>query len=143
MIGKSSYNLVGLDSNIFIYHFEENPAFINHVQNIFTELTADKFKAITSIVSVIETLSYPSPPKVLASIKESFYIMPNLTIVDVNQDIAIISARIRREYGLRIPDAIQLATALSYKAEVFVTNDKRLKVFKEIKILFLSKDTNL
>lgn len=54
--------------------------------------------------------------------------------------IAEKAADLRAKYGdsgLKIPDAIQLATAICYDAQLFLTNDKRLKKLqqKEIKII--------
>lgn len=140
MSGITKYKLVGLDTNIFIYHFEDNPEFVRYTQLIFGGLSKNKFQAVTSIISVIEVLSYPAPVQVLTSIEEGFKTTPNLTIYDVNHDIAIEAARIRRIYRLRLPDAVQLATALKVKAQAFVSNDERLKKFKELPIILLGKD---
>src|SRR5207248_6090877 len=46
---------------------------------------------------------------------------------------------LRRAYGFRIPDAIQLATCLYQKVDLFITNDRRLKTYKEIPIILLSE----
>lgn len=42
------------------------------------------------------------------------------------------------KYGIRIPDAIQLASVMSKNGDVFVTNDERLDKIDEIKVLILS-----
>lgn len=130
---------ISLDSNIFIYHFERNPAYITYTDKILNLLSRNKAQAATSVVSIIETLSYPSPPKVTKDITEAFLKIPNLKIYDVTLLIAFESARIRREYDFRMPDAIQLATALSAKTSVFITNDKRLKKFKELKVILINE----
>ena len=75
----------------------------------------------------------------LAQLKELLLRTPNLTIIDVNQDLATEAARIRRKYGFRTPDAIQLATAKLTRAKALLTNDQRLKSFKDLKIILLSE----
>lgn len=139
MSGIAKFKLVGLDSNVFIYLFEENPQFIKNCQLIFNLLDQGKLKAVTSIISVIEALSYPSPQSVLKEIQEGFKNISNLTILDVNQDIASEAAKIRRQYGFRLPDAIQLATARLSKAQAYITNDHRLKKFKLLRVLQLAE----
>lgn len=138
MSGIANIKFVGLDSNIFIYQFEANSEFLHITNKIFDRLFKNKLKAATSIISLIESLSYPSPETVLDQIKEGFT-MPNLTVLEINMKIGLEAARIRREYGLRLGDAVQLATALSAKTQVFITNDDRLKKFKELKVILLGE----
>jgi predicted nucleic acid-binding protein len=45
--------------------------------------------------------------------------------------------QLRAHYGLRVPDALQLGTALEYGATLFVTNDRRLKKITELSVLIL------
>lgn len=142
MSGIARNKLIGLDTNIFIYHFEDNSQFANYTQLIFEGLSKNKFKAVTSVISLTEVLSYPSSPKILAGIEESFRTTPNLTIWDVDQDLAVEAARIRRKYEFRLPDAVQLATALRSKAQAFVSNDKKITKFKELSIILLSDIRN-
>lgn len=138
MSGIANIKLAGLDSNIFIYQFEDHPEFSQNTNIIFEKLAKNKLKAVTSIISLIEALSYPSPPEVRTKIKEGFSV-PNLIIFDINQSIGLEVARLRREYGLRLADAAQLATTQHAKAKAFITNDERLKKFKELKVILLSE----
>ena len=130
--------LVGLDSNIFIYQFEQHPQFSPKTSAIFGKLAGKKLQAVTSIISLIEALSYPSPEEVLTQIRIGFTV-PNLTVLEVNDQIGLEAARIRREYPFRLGDAIQLATAICSKTRAFITNDERLKKFKEIKVTLLNE----
>lgn len=139
MSGIGRFKKVALDSNIFIYYFENNPQFISKTEVIFQKLNKNKLQAVTSVVSIIESLSYPLTSQIIEAIKQGFASAPNLTVLEVNQEIAFESARIRREYGLRLPDSVQLATALVGKAQAFITNDDHLKSFKELKIISLAK----
>jgi len=138
MSGIKNLKRIALDSNFFIYHFESNPEFVKHIAPIFEALQKDGLEAVTSVVSIIEALSYPSPPEVIAGIKEGFATMSHLSIINLNPEIAVEAAAIRREYGFKLPDAVQLATAISFKAKAFFTNDHRLRSFKKLKIISLS-----
>lgn len=129
--------LLALDSNIFIYHFEANPSYVSYTSQIFNNLINASSRGMTSIISLIETLSYPSPQILLDQIEESFKTLPNFVIYDINQAIGIEAAKIRRIYRIRLPDAIQLATAIYGKADFFITNDSKLQNFKDMKVILL------
>ena len=137
MNGIGNLKYVGIDSNLFIYNLEQSPQFVKYTDIIFNKLSLNKLKAVTSIISLTEILSYPETAKVEVQIITDFFNTPATNIVDVDRVIAVEAARIRRKYGFRLPDSIQLATALHVKAKAFITNDDRLKKFKELKILLL------
>src|SRR3989338_2272326 len=140
MSGIGKYRLVAFDSNIFIYHFEDNQEFKLPIDLIFQGLIKTTIRAVTSVVSVIEALSYPMPDVVVKEIEEAFKNIPNLQILDVDHEIAREAAKIRRKYGaLRLPDAVQLASASFARAQVFITNDRRLKKFKKLSVILLSE----
>jgi predicted nucleic acid-binding protein len=127
-----------LDTNIFIYYFAQHTQFGKAAKEIFENIVVGKIKAVTSIITLIEILSLKIPQKEINKLKELYLETPNLTTLDVNQTIGIEAARIRREYGYRLPDAIQLATSLYTKADVFLTNDLKLQNFPEIKVKLIS-----
>ncbi len=51
---------------------------------------------------------------------------PNLTIVDIDRQVARHAAELRAGYRLHPADAIQVAACLIHGAQTFVTNDRRL-----------------
>jgi predicted nucleic acid-binding protein len=52
---------------------------------------------------------------------------PNLDIVDLDRDVIHQAARLRAEYRIRPPDALQAGACLLYGSDVFITNDGLLK----------------
>lgn len=57
----------------------------------------------------------------------------DMEIVEINQEIAKKAAQIRAGYkGFKAMDALQLAVACLSACDLFLTNDKQLKQFKEI-----------
>lgn len=140
MTTLSNFKLVGIDSNIFIYYFEENAQFDKASKKIFDGLSVKIIHGVTSVLTLAEVLSKKGlPDNIALDLEESFFEIPNLAILEVNRSIAKDAAKIRRKYGFRTPDAIQLATALNSKAKAFITNDERLKRFKELKVILLSE----
>lgn len=130
--------VIGFDTNIFIYHFEKHPEFHKSADKALENLAKPKHLGITSVLTLIELLAFPQESSNIKNLQEALLTNPNLKIIDLNQEISLEAAKIRRTYGFRTSDAIQLATALLSKANKFVTNDRRLKQFKELKIQLLS-----
>jgi len=59
----------------------------------------------------------------------------NWEIVPVTEEIAILAARIRAIRRLRLPEAIQVATALATASVALVTHDIDFSKVREIKII--------
>lgn len=137
MSGKGK--LVAVDTNIFIYYFNNNSPFCSQSERVLKTIVINQTEIVTSILTLAELLSFKATKTELNTLESEFLMIPNLKIVDVNKDVVVRAAEIRRKYGFRLPDAIQLATAIYCKAKVFITNDKRLEVFKELKIVLLNK----
>ena len=138
---KSLHKLkkIGVDTNIFIYHFNGKSLFHDAAEKFFEIVQDENKQLFTSTLTLAEILSFKGKPKDIKILREAMSDTPNLTIVEIDINIAIESARIRRRYGFSLSDSIQIAAALSQNSEVFLTNDKRLKSFKEIPILLLDK----
>ena len=60
----------------------------------------------------------------------------DMEIVEINQEIAKKAAKIRAEYrGFKAMDSLQLAAACLTGCDLFLTNDKQLRQFQEIKCI--------
>lgn len=116
---------------VFIYHFDRVEPYFTHTTKLFTKAQRGEYEVVTSLISVIEALSfrdYRLSPEIIKEINIYFQEAKYLHVVEVNWDIAQKAATLRREYKhLRTPDAIQLATAIVSQANIFITNDTKLK----------------
>lgn len=137
----SQFSIVGLDTAVFIYHFEKNPAYIRLTRELFAGIEAGKLHGLTSSITLMEILVRPFAlgRKNVARKYEALLVnFPNLDVVDLDRDIIRQAARLRAEYHLRPPDALQVSACLSHGAKVFITNDhllERLKPQMEVIIL--------
>ena len=68
-----------------------------------------------------------------------FETFPNLQVKELNESIVDIASGLRANYNINTPDAIQIATSLEAKADIFITNATSLKKVTEIKVLLLSE----
>ena len=134
----SKYKKIGLDTNIFAYHFSKNPKYFSDTFKLFSLIESGKITAYVSTISLLEILSVPELQTnnfLQESYKNFFLHFPNLNLVPVDLSVAVKAAELRRLYQIKTPDSILLATAIINEVDVFITNDLRLKQVKEIKIL--------
>lgn len=134
--------IIGLDTMVFIYHFEENQIYSPLTFSIFESLEKGNFNAITSILTLLEILVKPKREN-NSILTEKYKILletfPNLQVKILNENIADVASTLRANYNINTPDAIQIATSLEAQADIFITNDTSLKKVTEIKVLLLSE----
>ncbi|HVP77327.1 MAG TPA: type II toxin-antitoxin system VapC family toxin, partial [Thermodesulfobacteriota bacterium] len=131
---------VALDTMIFIYAFEEHPAYLPILKSFFHVLEKGEMSAVTSALTITECLVQPYRKKDFVLSAQYLFLFrnfPNLSIIPLTDDIAERAAFLRAQHNLRTPDAIQLATALVSGCHAFLTNDDRLLVAEGIRILVL------
>ena len=87
--------------------------------------------AFTSELTLAECLAKPfeeGRDDIVQAYEEFLTPSPLLTVLPVERDILVDTARMQALLSLRLPDAIHVATALAAGCEVVISNDKRLKV---------------
>jgi predicted nucleic acid-binding protein len=136
----SRHRTVGLDTSIFIFQVEENKKYFHLTDSIFSWLEGPRAHAVTSTITLLEILVQPYR---LADIDRvnNFYAMlstfPHLEWVAPTLEIADMGARLRAEYNLRTPDAVQAATAVSCDATGFISNDAAFRKVAGLDIIVL------
>lgn len=125
-VGKS----ILLDTNCFIYYFEDNLSYSSILEEVFIGIQNGKNEAFMSIMSFMEILVKPKKENNVF-IEKRYKLMltnyPNLSIVNIEYKIADIASRLRANYSIKTPDAIILATGIAMNVDYFITNDVRLK----------------
>jgi hypothetical protein len=82
-----------------------------------------------SVITEIELLSYPSlSPDEETQIRD---FLTKITVVGIESNIKELAITLRKQYRLKLPDAIIAATAQSLNVTLF-TNDARLANLTEI-----------
>jgi predicted nucleic acid-binding protein len=134
--------VIGLDTMVFIYHFEENQIYSPLTFSIFESLEKGNFNGITSTLTLLEILVKPKRENnsiLTERYKILFETFPNLQVKELNENIADIASALRANYNINTPDAIQIATSLEAHADIFITNNTSLKKVTEIKVMLLSE----
>lgn len=136
-----SHHFIGLDSSPFIYLLDDYPVFADVADELFEQLVSGGLLGCTSVVTLTETAVFPfrlGLESVAQRYRSFIADMPQLTLLDINPEVAMYGARLRARYRLRTPDALQLAACIQAGADAFVTNDRQLQRVTEIPVLLLS-----
>ena len=136
----SNVTRLALDTVALIYFVEEHPDYIARVDQVFHRIDQGEMEAVTSILTLTEVLVQPIR-KGDASLRERYRTLllhsRHFRTLPIESAIAVRAADIRARYGLRTPDALQIATALESGCDAFLTNDLRLRRIVEIPVLLL------
>ena len=130
-----SGDLVVVDSAPLIYMLDGRPDFAAPFEGLF-ELHAQGLVQIAiSTIAVAEVLAGPFKhgQQVLARRYERA--LGAFDIVPVTQQIAVTAANVRATFGLRLPDALQAATALEIGAVALVTHDRDFSRLEGVRVI--------
>ena len=128
--------MVFIDTSPFIYYLQHNDLYFSDMK-LFWEKYAD-CDFITSSVTITEYLTYPYSHNDLKMIDDFYAFIHGMDIEirSIDREIAEKAAQIRAEYkAFKAMDALQLATACITGCDLFLTNDKQLRQFQEIKCI--------
>jgi len=136
---------VALDTVIFIYFIEEHPRYLQTLTPLFDAIDNGRLESVTSALTLLETLVIPyrSKDPVLAEQYESILTQSRgLRLLDLSIPLLRTAAQIRGLTGIKTPDAIQLAAALSANCTSFLTNDRDFCEIGQLKIIQLDSYCN-
>jgi predicted nucleic acid-binding protein len=122
----SRHRKVGLDTSVFIFQVEENNLYFQLTDAVFSWLEGPRAQAVTSTVTLLELLVQPYRLGDIDRVNKFYALLstfPHLEWIAPTLQIADMGARLRAEYNLRTPDAVQAATAVSCDATGFISND--------------------
>ena len=133
---------LAFDTAPIIYFVEANPIYDKLVTNIFNRVAAGELEGWTSVISLSEVLVQPivSGRKDLQQrYRELLLNSANFHTAPIAPNVAEEAARLRGAYGLRLPDAIQIAFAVSAGCQSIVCNDRKMQRVTELKVLVLDE----
>lgn len=122
--------IITLDTNCFIYYFEDNEKYAPKLESIFDKIQNGLIQGSMSILSFLEILVKPKKENNIFLENRYKVVLnnyPNLKIIELSLPIADIAAKLRALYNLKTPDAIILATALYTSSNYLITNDLHFK----------------
>jgi predicted nucleic acid-binding protein len=129
---------VTIDTAPIIYLLEEHPRWLSSYLPLFEKIEAGRLQGVVSVVTVAEVLTGPlrKGNEILAD--RYFHALSSSShwqIINMNAELAFMAARIRIRYGLKLPDAIQVATAIQSASVALVTHDRDFSSVNELQVL--------
>jgi predicted nucleic acid-binding protein len=139
----TGHTLIGLDTSIFIYHFEAHPKYLSLTTEVLNGVASGTWHAVTSTLTLMELTVLPwreNRPNIARSYEAYLANFPNLQIVDVTRDVARKAAQLRARYTLRPADALQIGAVLAHHATAWVGNDRgHARVSAELAVVLLDE----
>ncbi|MEO7391572.1 MAG: type II toxin-antitoxin system VapC family toxin [Ramlibacter sp.] len=133
--GLRTDDLVIVDSAPLIYLLEDHPRFAALFQGLFEAADNGELRIGISTITVAELLVGPLKQGQDALAKRYEKALAAFEVFPVSVEIAVTAARLRATTGLRLPDAIQAATALEAGAAALVTHDRDFSRLKGLRVL--------
>ena len=141
-MGKLGEGPIALDTVIFIYWIEENPAYLSQVEPLFRAVDRGEIEVVTSAITLLEVLVVPYRAGKVALAERYEQLLTrasHLRLVDIDRQQLRAAAQLRAVHGVRTPDALQLAAGLATRATTLLTNDRRLPGIPGLEVLQLGE----
>jgi predicted nucleic acid-binding protein len=124
----TAHRVVSIDTMVFIHLLDAHPRYVEFATALFTAIEQGQLRGVTSTLTLAEILTAPAQKANVQALRDyELYLtnFPNLEIVPLQLDVARAIATVRASTQLKLPDALQIATALVAGADVIVSNDKQ------------------
>jgi predicted nucleic acid-binding protein len=132
---------LAVDTAPLIYFVEGHPEFGPPVRSLIEHAERTDLVLVSSVLTLTEVLTLPfdkGATEIAQAYKTLLLQTPYLRLEPVGPQVAERAARLRARYGLKTPDAIQLAVAQEADCEAFLTNDNSLRRVETPTVLVLS-----
>jgi predicted nucleic acid-binding protein len=133
--GLSGGDLVVVDSAPLIYLLDGHPGFAPRFEGLFELHALGTLHIAISTITVAEVLGGPLAHGQDVLAKRYEKALASFDIVPVSTEIAVTAARLRAATRLRLPDALQAATALEVGAIALVTHDRDFSRLSGLRII--------
>lgn len=129
-----------VDTAPIIYLLEGHQRLLEPFLPVFEKIDSGEYRGVISAITLAEVLAGPIQHgnEILA---DRYYQLltagSNWQFQEMNAELSLMAARIRVRYRLKLPDAIQVASAVCSQSMALVTHDKDFSKVDEIKVLGL------
>ncbi len=134
---------IGFDTPAFIYFVEANPKYLDVVRENLRQINIGTLQGFTGMVTFAEVMVKPKSTgnEVLATAyRNILFKSRNFTVLPIDATIAERAAELRSQYKLKLPDALQVASALESGCDIFISNNSTdLEKITQIPMLFLDE----
>ena len=133
--GLSPGALVLVDTAPWIYLLEDHPQFAPLFLGLFEAAESGQIQLALTTITLAEVLTGPLKHKQTALAKRYEIALNKYQVLPLSATIASLAAQLRIQYRLKLPDAVQLASALDIGAAALVTHDRDFSKVKGLMVL--------
>ena len=127
--------LVVVDTAPIVYVLEAHPQLARRFQPLFDLQAAGDIQFAVTTTTIAEVLTGPLAAGEEALAKRYRAVMESWQVINLTADLAESAARFRAALKLKLPDAIQVASAMAVNADALVTHDRDFSRVKALMIL--------
>lgn len=116
--------VVLVDTAPWIYLLEDHPRFAPAFIGLFEAADQGRLRLALSSITLAEVLIGPLAAGQAALARRYEKALNRFEVVSLSASVAAVAAQMRVRYRLKLPDAVQVASALDIGAAALVTHDR-------------------
>ena len=124
-----------VDTAPWIYLLADHAEFAPRFVGLFEAAERGQFQLALSTITLAEVLTGPFKAGQTALAKRYENALNQYQVVPMTPAVASLAAQLRVEYRLKLPDAVQLASALDIGAAALVTHDRDFSAVQGLPVL--------
>ncbi|MEK0433810.1 MAG: PIN domain-containing protein [Betaproteobacteria bacterium] len=133
--GLSDGATVLVDTAPWIYILEDHPVWASQFVGLFEAAERGRLQLALTTVTLAEVLAGPFKAKQTALAKRYEKALGRYHVVPLSAQVAVMAAQLRVQYRLKLPDAVQLASALDIGAAALITHDRDFSKVHDFPVL--------
>jgi len=133
--GLPEQALVLLDTAPIIYCLEDHVELAPRFLPLFEAHRNGDLRFAVTTITLAEVMTGPLQAQDEAVARRYRAILESWQVVDLDSSIAESAARLRASLRLKLPDAVQAASALAINADALVTHDRDFSRLKSLRVI--------
>jgi predicted nucleic acid-binding protein/antitoxin (DNA-binding transcriptional repressor) of toxin-antitoxin stability system len=126
-----------MDTNPIIYLLEGNRLGAR-VRAVFSDIDRGRIRAVVTPITIAEVVSGPlkaGKDTLAERYRRALTDGAGWSVRDIDTELVVLAARVRLRHKLKLPDALQLAAAVSEGCYALVTHDRDFRTVTDLPIL--------
>jgi predicted nucleic acid-binding protein len=124
-----------IDSAPIIYVLEGRAKLADRFQPLFAAHAEGRFRFAVTTITVAEVLTGPLQASDEELVQRYRTVLESWQVVDLDMQIAETAARLRATLKLKLPDAVQAASAVAINADALVTHDRDFSRLGSLRVM--------
>jgi predicted nucleic acid-binding protein len=124
-----------VDTAPWIYLLQDHPVYAARFVGLFEAAEAGRLQLALSTITLAEVLTGPYQAGQTALARRYQTALSHYRLVPLSEPVATLAAQLRVQYRLKLPDAVQLASALDIGAAALVSHDRDFSKVQGLPVL--------